>query len=149
MDHLNIVYRNALRNTMIRAFYRMFAISGVFKLFNDVCQFMQPVMLNLVISFVQDREAPYYRGLLISLGIRSYGGELDGVGLGLLIKYLFGSFVLRIDHTNYGSEYLLFWYFPRWHAGSALHSSFSCSCLTIQCRLGQLLYRLCTENQCV
>eukprot|EP00026_Physarum_polycephalum_P000464 Phypoly_transcript_00465.p1 GENE.Phypoly_transcript_00465~~Phypoly_transcript_00465.p1 ORF type:complete len:1411 (+),score=128.73 Phypoly_transcript_00465:182-4414(+) len=64
-------HENALRKTMIRVFWRMFALSGIFKLFNDVCQFMQPVMLNLVISFVQDREAPYHRGFLIVLAMFS------------------------------------------------------------------------------
>lgn len=61
----------SLAKSFVKVFAKPFAIAGIFKFVNDVCQFLQPVMLNLVISFVQDTNAPYSRGFLIVLGMFS------------------------------------------------------------------------------
>lgn len=103
------LYRNALRKTMIRVFYKMFALAGFFKLFNDLCQFAQPVMLNLLIAFVQDREAPYSRGFLIVLGMQEIiGGEV--------LIFCFSD-VFFIGYPNNVREHVFFWHIPCWHAG--------------------------------
>lgn len=60
---------HALRKTLVRTFFRPFATAGIFKLFNDICQFLQPVMLNQIISFVQDKDAPYHKGMLLVLAM--------------------------------------------------------------------------------
>lgn len=58
MLYFLLEYRPSLIMSMFKAFGVPFALASLLKLIHDICQFMGPFMLEKVINFLSDVNAP-------------------------------------------------------------------------------------------
>jgi hypothetical protein len=61
----------SLVTTLIRAFGREFAMAGLLKFIHDSCIFVGPQVLNAMIYYLRDAQAPVYHGLGLTLLVTS------------------------------------------------------------------------------
>lgn len=74
----------SLAKVLIKQFGLVFLLAGILKLGNDVLTFSGPLLLNLIVRFVQNPSWPFHYGLLMALAM-----FLSGVLQTLFVQFYF------------------------------------------------------------